>query len=239
MGGRGAWNNDGVGGTKKYKSTAPGPYYYKGTGDPSSKDPNVVAVTEGVRALQAAYNRRIAGTNKPKLLTDGIFGPVTSKAIFDYQTAHEAQTGTPWGGVGPETAEALLRPDIASIVKGTAVPEKMVSGAIRTESLYDPGAVGKIDPNDYGLAQINGPSHPNLSVAQRLNPLIAFAFVRDYFVNALDVFGGNKRDAAASYNLGIGGTRKWIAAGRPDVWKPTATSKPRNVKAYIDKILAG
>ena len=84
MAGRGAWNNSGVGGTKKYKSTSPGPYYYLGTGTKPAgrnRNANEYAVHRAVIEYQAALNRRTGR----RLTLDGIFGPVTSGVLFDWQ----------------------------------------------------------------------------------------------------------------------------------------------------------
>jgi hypothetical protein len=51
-------------------------------------------------------------------------------------------------------------------------------------------------------------------------------------MRALD---GNIDHAIASYNLGITGCKRWIAAGSPEMWTPSG-STPRNVPAYIERI---
>lgn len=241
--GRGAWNVSGAGGTKKYKdATRPGPYYYLGTGKKPVGRPRTndeYAVHLAVVAYQRALRRRLKlGSN---ILIDGVFGRQTSDYVLQFQNLHP-EVGV-WGGIGPDTSEALLKPDLINVVKNQAdnalITPQIVSGTIRHESLWDAGAVGYLDPTDLGLAQINGPSHPDLTVAQRLAPLTAFAFVVSYYEAALIRFDNNVRDAIASYNLGAGGTRSWIADGRPDIWTPTGQTRPRNVKEYIDSILAG
>jgi len=242
MNGRGAWNNSGLGGTKKYRdATRPGPYYYLGTGEAPEgreRDANENAVHLAVKAYQRALNRRM----KSGLLIDGYLGPVTSEAIWDFQVKHEAKTGTPWGGICPDTSEALLMPDLRRIVRkrrASGVTRSMVSGTVRHESNWDAGAVGYVDPDDVGLAQINADAHPEWTTEERLQPVRCFKFIINYYANALDQLDDNLRDSIASYNLGIGGARTWIRAGRPDIWTPPGSSTPRNVKAYIDNILKG
>lgn len=242
MSGRGAWSASGLGGTRKYKDgSKPGPYYYLGTGTaPKGRERNAdeYAVWRAVMAYQAALNRHLGTT----LALDGILGPITSSRITQFQELNEATTGTPWGGIGPESSEALLYPLLRSRVANAGdsrISVTLISGTVRHESLWDAGAVGFLDPNDLGLAQINGPSHPKLGSDARLDPKVAFDFVIDYYRNALTTFKGNLRDAVASYNLGAGGTRSWIAAGRPDSWTPDGSDRPRDVKGYIDSILKG
>lgn len=241
MSGRGAWPASGLGGTKKYKDgTKSGPYYYLGTGQKVAYevDKNGFAVWRAVVAYQRALNRRLNGD----IPEDGVFGPITSEAVLRFQTANREQTGDPWGGIGPETSRALLYPDLQAYVRrheDERVTENMVSGTIAQESLWDAGAVGFLDDTDLGLAQINGPSHPTLSPVERLYPVVAFDFVCNYYTNALNALDGNVRDSVAAYNLGIGGARQWIAAGRPDLWSPTPGGRVREVKKYIDTILKG
>jgi hypothetical protein len=246
LSGRGAWSK--IGGTLSVDGTKPGVYYrtpatgtnYIGK-NIDSTDANQRAVKGAVKAYQAALNRRLG----IKLLVDGILGPVTSKAISDFQTKVGEYVD---GVIGPKTSKSLLLPDLEKVVRNyrTAYPghneitSTIVSGVINSESGWDAGAVGYVDDKDLGLAQINGPAHPQYTEAQRLDPLLAFAFVFIYLRDSLD----NAKivtidDAIASYNLGIGGAAKWIAAGRPDKWKPTATSAERDVRAYINRIKAG
>lgn len=235
--GRGAWPVSGAGGTKKYKDASkPGPYYYLGSGKTKLND-DEFAVRRAIRAYQRALNRRL-GTD---LRIDGRFGEHTAAAVWEFQEKNSEKTGTPWGGIGPETSEALLRPDAEKVIadRKTKVTLEMVTGTVRHEGIWDAGAVGYLDPNDLGLAQINGPAHPDMTKKQRLNPIFSFNFIVDYYENALKQLDGNLRDAVASYNLGIGGTRAWIKAGRPDLWTPAGASRPRNVKLYIDNILKG
>jgi soluble lytic murein transglycosylase-like protein len=119
------------------------------------------------------------------------------------------------------------------------ITPKIVSGTVNHESMWDAGAVGYLDDSDLGLAQINGTAHPDLSRVERLNPLVAFDFVVRYYENALSQLDNNVRDAIASYNLGIGGARRWISQGRPQWYTPEGASRARNVWQYIDSILAG
>jgi len=149
------------------------------------------------------------------------------------------------GGVGPETSERLLRPwlgkTLSQLAHNVLVTATVVSGLVRTESQWDPGAVGYVDDRDLGLAQINADAHDNLSTDERLTPEVSFQFIIGYLNASLSMLGNNLRDAVASYNLGIGGTRAWIAAGRPELWAPAGTDpdKPRHVTTYIDAVLAG
>jgi hypothetical protein len=238
--GRGAWSVSGAGGTLKVDGKSPGPYYclaaagVRKVGDtqlPSTI--NSRAVRAGVVAIQRALNRR-----QIKAPVSGVFDQNTKGAVVAFQLKYMPGESS-WGGVGPETAKALFLHDVK--VRSTAVgfeDWRAVCGIISSESSFDPGAVGYLDPDDLGLAQINGRSHPDMTEQQRLQPIPSIGFVATYLKNAMDTFGGNERDAIASYNLGAGGTRTWIRAGRPTPWVPAGSTTPRDVNAYIDKILS-
>ena len=242
MSGRGAWPVSGAGGTKKYKdATRPGPYYFLGTGaapDGRVRTNDEYAVYRAVVAYQAALNRRInAG-----LATDGLFGERTSEAVTVFQNQNSDQTGTPWGGIGPDTSKALLYPDLKKVVadnNNKLITPAIVSGTVNHESMWDVGAVGFLDDSDLGLAQINGTAHPDMTRAERLGPLVSFQFVIDYYDNALAQLNNNVRDAIASYNLGIGGAKRWISQNRPQFYTPQGETRARNVWEYIDSVLAG
>jgi hypothetical protein len=249
--GRGAWNAQGVGGTLSIDGKKPGMYYrlpatgtkYIGSGiDTTNQDQR--AVKGAVKAYQAALNRRL-GRN---LTLDGVLGPVTSKAIVDWQIKAKE---TADGAIGPKTSKSLLLWDLAGVVSknwklypsSLPISQTVICGLITQESGWDAGAVGYVDNRDLGLAQINSAAHPEYTEAQRLDPMVAFQFVFDYLRTSLDDAKIETiDDAIASYNLGVGGAKKWIAAGRPDLWDPTGTSPddpnyaPRNVRKYINTI---
>lgn len=239
--GRGAWNNAGKGGTKAYANPEkPGPYYYLGTGSLPTKDSQDNKVVHlAVKAYQRALNRRLG--DKYTVVVDGIFGPQTVSAVTRFQSKNPGLVV--WGGIGPDTSKYLLLKDLERVVERFSKWEQLsatvVSGLIRHESGWDVGAVGYADPNDVGLAQINGPSHPSMTTAQRVQPINAFKFIINYMNNALAHFDGNLRDAVASYNLGIGGADRWISQGRPDMYTPKGSTKARDVKYYIDTVLQG
>ncbi len=243
MAGRGAWSK--VGGTLSIKGDAPGLYYRtpaSGTNyigkTINEADPNQRAVKGAVKAYQSALNRRM----NLSLTVDGILGPVTSKAISDFQKSRGEYVD---GVIGPKTSKSLLFADLQKVGRqyrlanpGTSViSDEILCGVISSESGWDAGAVGYVDDEDLGLAQINGPSHPQWSEAQRLEPNTAFVFVFNYLKDSLATAKiVTIDDAIASYNLGVGGAGKWIDAGRPDKWKPTPTSAERDVRGYITKI---
>jgi len=241
--GRGAWNAKGIGGTIGYTRDKPGPYYAVpkkghdlkrvGSGRWTSDDPNERAVHGGVLAFQRALNRR----GNYDLDTDGIYGNETAEAVTIFQQEGVPNT-TPWGGIGPDTAKAILLPDLKVRCQRRGFPHtQVVCGLITQESGWDAGAVGYVDVDDLGLAQINADAHPTWTEKMRLKPLYSFDFVIDYLISSLDTLDGNLEDAIASYNLGVGGANRWISQGRPQWYTPSGADEPRDVQAYIHKIM--
>jgi len=242
MTGRGSWSS--IGGTLAYKTDKPGPYYklpIVGTNYIGKKAPanaNERAVVGAVKAYQTALNRRL-GTN---IAADGVFGPVTkSKVVAFQQKVGESADGA----IGPKTSKALLFPDLDRIVKAEllkypalgAITPVIVCGVITQESGWDAGAVGFADERDVGLAQINGEAHPEWTEEQRLVPELSFKFVFDYLKMAVNDNQINTiEDAIASYNLGVGGARRWISQGRPALYYPPGATKGRDVWGYINTI---
>ena len=244
--GRGAWSSKGIGGTLKPSrgKTIPGPYYMLAENDidqiglgtwcrraqglPVNQDYN--ATFHGVVGIQLLLNSYV-GAN---LEGDGIFGPTTKW----YTVVAQKKAGLVEDGViGIKTMKALLLPLIQRTAAKFNEPWEPIYGVLRFEGALDPGAVGYIDPQDWGLAQINTKYHPEVSFAQAFCPSYATAFVANYLRYGLDSLDGNLRDAVVSYNLGIGGARQWIRAGRPDVWTPVGSDLERKPNEYIDRIL--
>jgi hypothetical protein len=140
------------------------------------------------------------------------------------------------GMIGPSTAAAVFVPIVQAEAKKLNVDWKAPAGLLKKECGFDPGAVGYTDTYDTGMGQINRKSHPEYTIEQCFDHVFAIDYVLKRYKKALLDFG-NERDAVASYNLGYGGTREWIAKGRPAIWTPSWDSKPRNTKEYIDQVL--
>ena len=200
----------------------PGPYYLLGIKVPlvgsaardtmragHTPDLDTLAVNFGVKAIQQLLNYTGAG-----LVRDGVFGRGTEAAVGTFQSVKGLKVDR---SVGMNTMRALLLPHIKRHGdKYWAV----VYGLLKNEGAFDPGAVGVIDPQDLGLAQINGRAHPDMTIEQRFDPIVAIQFNATYLANALDKLG-DMGDAVLSYNLGIGGVRYL------DRRRPAALRTPR------------
>lgn len=237
MTGRGSWSASGVGGTRDFKRDRPGPYYTRDIGRIKVVDNNTRAVFEAVKVYQRALNRQTSAV----LAVDGWFGKVTHRAVVRYQKAADIPGTTAWGGIGPETSEHLLRPYVNAIVRRqeSHIPARIVRGLIGKESQWDAGAVGFIDDDDVGLAQINADAHPDWGFVKRIKPLHNVQFIVDYLASNLKQLDDDLEDAIAAYNLGVAGARRWIERGRPNEYTPPGSTSVRHVWDYINEIKAG
>ena len=245
--GRGAWPGNGAGGTLSTDGTKPGRYYVLRSGDgplvgalgtqwPDNGDVGTYAVNRAVYHIQRLLAKaRYRTTSGLPLPVTGAFDIHTFRAVKLYQS----RVGLATDGVfGPKTSQHFFLPTVKAAYNSYGLDWKLGYGLVTTESAWDPGAVGYIDSNDLGLCQINGPAHPEMDLEARLDPelsLVWQARQMSYLQNSL----GTLRDAVAAYNLGLGGARQWVKAGRPDLWVPPfdKSGRERDVAGYIDSIL--
>ena len=233
--GRGAWSR--FGGTLSLDGTAPGPFY---------RAPAATSVMPGRRAFNADRDKTVVGINEYAVwravaaiqtvvysVPDGRFGSQTANAVRGWQKL----SGLVADGIfGPASARVMWLPLVAeattSVEHRSMLLMKLLTGHTGYESQWDPGAVGSTTPQDLGLNQINGAAHPGLTADFRLNPITSLRWAADFINENLDVFHGVEDDAIAAYNLGRGGARAWIDAGRPDTFRGVF------VRRYINQVKA-
>lgn len=248
--GRGAWAyRKPYGGTLSSDGREFG-QYYRLNGEGRRKVGKIAAdaVVDGdeVSINHYAVYRAVMGIQRElNVPQTGTFDKITSDALKTWQVQNDLAADGIFGRI---SAKKMFVPiaKAAAAAKDSAHPElaDLVLGHISWESLWDPGAVGGLTPSDLGLCQINGPAHPDLSEDERLDPRFAIKWVVNFVQSNLEAMGYNVRDAVAAYNLGQGGARSWIRAGRPDVWTREVTLADgtkkvvsTDVKAYIDNVL--
>jgi len=239
--GRGSFaTNAQLGGTLSANGLTAGPYYRAPAGNMampgivaanavrngSTCSINEYAVYAAVKALQPHFGAT----------PDGILGPRSDAAIKTWQKARGLAAD---GVIGPKSTRFIFEPvaiEAATALNSghTDAVRRIVVGTISVESSFDPGAVGVTTPQDLGLAQINGPAHPAMSVDVRLDPVAAIKWMAGFVLGNLEEFGWNQDAAILAYNLGRTGARYWLEAGQPQWFRGTDTA------AYIQKIkLAG
>ncbi len=244
--GRGAWPTTGAGGTLSANGTIAGRYYrnkavgttvlrvgragYFADRDSTEVSVDHYATFAATRSTQRLWNMADA---------DGIWGPKTDVFCKSFQTAQGLYAD---GVFGPATArklyELLVKPACdAADVDSTDDLQALVSGHITYESGWDAGAVGRMDSTDCGIAQLHLSAHPAVTIDQAFDPAFMVPWMAKFVNGNLVAMDHNVRDAVAAYNLGVGGARQWVAAGRPDIYTPPGASTSRNMKIYIDRVL--
>jgi hypothetical protein len=138
--------------------------YQQGMGQRQGTDFVSLAI-KAVETELVALGFKIANPN-------GRFGDATTQAVKNYQLTERLLSD---GVVGPLTAKALFHPRIADLESQYKIPYSLLCGIAAHESSFDPGAFGS-DPDDHGLVQINAVAHPDISVAQAYDPAFALEF---------------------------------------------------------------
>lgn len=248
--GRGAWSyKKPYGGTLNSAGTDLGQYYVLAapgkrkvgtTGAWADAESDEVSISH-----YAVYRAVVAIQKQVGVTPTGIFDQDTSEAVKVWQKAHKLIADGVYGRVSAKNMWSPIAIAAANAVD-SAHPDlaDLVCGHIAYESLWDPGAVGGLVPADLGLGQINGPAHPGMTEAQRLDPVFACTWVAGFVEANLVAMNYVVRDAVAAYNLGQGGARQWIKAGRPDIWTRVVdidgqpVEVTTKVKQYIDSVLA-
>jgi hypothetical protein len=246
--GRAAWPAAGTGGTLSADGKAYGRYYRKQF---AKKGYNNPILTPGRVAYNAVLNETEVSIDyyavymAIKSVQRWVGAPVTGlfdKATKDAVVQWQAEKGLTQDGIfGPATARALVEPVILSEAKkldaNHPILGQVAVGFCAWESGFDFGAVGGATPEDLGLFQINGPSHPSMSVDQRLTILPSIRYALELIKSNLDEFPNDLDAGIAAYNLGKQGAKDWIADGKPDVW--VRDGKSTDVRKYINAIKKG
>lgn len=248
-GGRGAFPSSGLGGTLDFAGMKPGKYYrakapeapttllmpglvaFRAIRDNKPVSVNDFAVYSAVKYLQGEFGETV----------DGILGPKTDAKVKAWQASRGIKAD---GVFGPQSSRTLLSPKIEAEAKLQLLAHftdlaALVRGHITYESGWDPGAVGRQDPRDLGIAQIHLPAHPEFDPEEAFTPSVAIPWMVRFVQGNLEAMDYNVRDAVAAYNLGKAGARSWIAAGRPQYWKPEGSVEARDMWRYINNVLAG
>lgn len=132
-------------------------------------DHNAQVVTEAVRAIQRLLRAVTIQNNLPaaSIAIDGLFGPRTGAAAVAVQGHYGLITD---GIIGPATMRALLQPLLDETTDRYTLPPWVLPGIAGKESQLDPGAVGQTTPDDVGLVQVNRAAHPRVTLRQAIDP---------------------------------------------------------------------
>jgi Putative peptidoglycan binding domain len=162
----------------------------------------------GVKAVKRELDYN--GFNLGMDLSNNAFGIAVKHSAIAFQQANGL---TADGVVGPLTAHELFRKRCA-LLTSTAGIHGSVFQVASLESAMDPWAYGFVDPDDHGLVQINLRVHPTISLKQALDPAYCLSYCGRALQSVFDVTG-DIDVAVASWNVGVGGAKEWLAAGKP------------------------
>lgn len=175
-----------------------------------------VRKADGIYAIkqELVYN----GYGHDVVLTLPFFGRFAVAETKRFQKDHGL---TADGVVGPNTARALFRKRIANTETMLSIPSSLLGKLLHLESNDDPVAEGVVDENDEGIAQVNLPSHPDVSEPDAHNPAFAIPWAGRYLKGLYTATGAKDWDVAlAAYNVGTALAKKWLAAGKPATGGP-------------------
>lgn len=134
------------------------------------------------------------------------------------------------GIVGRVTARHLFRVYDRETESKYAIPDYLVGRQSNAESGDDP--VARSATGDEGRAQINPPSHPQITLAQMWDPAFASHFTGSYLRGSYIYVGGDWDGAIAAYNVGGSLAKEWVQAGKPSSGGPPLVLGGEEVDAW-------
>lgn len=122
------------------------------------------------------------------------------------------------GVLGPRTALALLRSRALAVETRYGLPAHQLASQKTWESANDLNAIGP-DGQDRGPLQVRLSSHPDVTLAQAINPAFIFAWAAQH--QSANYSTLHDWDAVlCAWNAGYSLAAKWLAAGKPAAGGP-------------------
>jgi hypothetical protein len=165
----------------------------------------------GILALKTLLSKQKCGRGLD--MTTQHFGSTMEQRVRDFQEK-EGRLQVD-GVVGPKTAAALLLAPKTRAEAIAKIPNRLVARVIDVESANDPGAfVIHADSVDRGLGQINSKQRPDVTDEQAYDPYFVVGYLaRD--LSEAEAILSDWDAAVVSWNVGVGGARKWLKEGKP------------------------
>ena len=154
--------------------------------------------------------------------------PIPAPASTSVQSGFNAALATAMGpsATAPDVAGPTpFASEIAAAAQRNGVDPKLLTGLIRAESNFDPGATSPAGAQ--GLTQLMPGTASALGVSNPLDPVQSIEGGARYLRQQLDRFGGDASKALAAYNAGPGAVERF--GGVP----PYAETQ-----AYVRKVLS-
>lgn len=150
---------------------------------------------------------------RPPYALDGQVGPKTDTAIKAFQKASGL---VPDGQVGPKTSGRLFFLFFAWWEITLGIPDHLLTGLVRLESAFDPGAEGSVDDRDRGICQFNRDYHPDITDEVAFSdPPFCIARTADMLVRAHAALGD--WNAAVANHNNPKKAKQWASSGEaPD-----------------------
>lgn len=174
------------------------------------------------------------------LIMNPVFGEAATNRTKEFQ---ESVGLTPDGTIGRITARELFRKRVQEIEQDYGLPHGTLGKKFLLESAYDPVAIGFVDPDDTGIAQINLRIHTGVSLEQAFDPEFSFGWAAEYVKDNRDriIREVNVLKAArAAYNIGVEYAKRWMldgfpASGGPLIGGADSYERATQYIALIDK----
>lgn len=180
------------------------------------KDPRLAAAIKAIKR-ELVYN----GFDKNIDVTTPVFGDAAYQRLKEFQLSKGIVTGL--GKAGQTTLTELFRKRVEATEAKYDLPEGALGKKLKLESGYDPVAIGFVDKNDLGIAQINVGIHQSVSKDEAFDPAFAIDWAGRYIRSNHDLIArqmGVMTAARAAYNIGNGNAIKWMQAGFPESGGP-------------------
>lgn len=219
---------------------------------PSESDPNYFQRWVDNRAI-LGFQRELSMVWGYDIPITGLYDWNTRKAVVMFQrTVMSLGRRKADGIIGRVTAKELFSARVDAEQVQRRIDGQILCKLLDLEGGWDPGATGRITPQDRGLAQINANAHPDVTDEEAFQSAFAIEWTAKRLRGAFEEFNttamradGWERwqiwDLALAYHNSPVLTRQWAEDGyeNPPFWRNhSVTGEPLNLDYYVKAIRA-